>query len=353
MLDVICPICKKTNKYHLLEHLKDEHNMLLEEYLAQYPDDPYLSNQMYKMMNELNIKRTPVSSYAQMSVEMGDKKVILPFNFKIGGMYVPALDPDYIFMKSMYYIYEGIKTDHVYIYGETGLGKTDGVYQLAALLNQPIRELNMSGETTPENFLGYLTATEGTIHFQKGILLDCMEKGYWLLLDEIDYGNPNILSILNNVMQFGFIYVPEIKERVYAHPDFRVIGTANTAGTGDEVGFYQGTNRLNRALIDRFGTCVEFEFPTVAELSLIIEKKVGKLKDMSSFVQFVFEMRKAVTSNQIYMPFGIRSAIKFAKKLKAEKFNCWEAACISFANMTDTHSREVIKNILQKCFGTW
>lgn len=347
-----CPICNKDIKYQLVTHLKTKHNLSLETFLKEFPANNFLSSEMESFLSELNLQRKPVSNTTQLSVYMGDKKVSLPFNFVFESTNVPDLDPHYIFPKAMYYVYEGIKTDHVYIYGETGLGKTDGVYQLAALLGKPVKEINMTGETTPENFLGQQSAENGTTRFNEGILLECMEKGYWLLADELDWGQPNLLSVLHNVMQFGFIYVSDLNRRVHAHPNFRIIGTANTAGTGDETGFYQGTNRLNRALIDRFGTSVEFEFPTITELKEIIQVRVGEFNSTDQFLFFVTEMRKAVKGNQVYMPFGVRSAIKFAKKLKADIFTPWESACLSFANMADSGSKEVIKGLVQRCFGS-
>ena len=348
---VICPVCKSEEEDHLIDHLKTAHKMDIASYIDAYTNCDFLSVEMRKTFDSFGIKRSVESTFTKTVVTFGDRPVDFPFKLVVDRDNVPNIDPYFIYPACLYDVMEGLKEGHVYIFGETGLGKTDSVYQLAALLNQPIKEINMTGETTPENFVGYLTAEKGSVYFHKGILLECMENGFWLLVDEIDYGNPKILSILNSVMQFGFVNIPETKERVYAHKSFRIIGTANTSGTGDETGFYAGTNLMNRALVDRFETAVEYDFPSEQVLREIILSRVGTFSSLDNLIKFVTEIRKAVQENQIYMPFGIRSAIKFAKKLKTNTYSSWDAAKLSFANMSDNTSKEVIRGLVQRVFG--
>lgn len=342
MSKVSCPICKVSVPDHLINHLSEEHSMDLSEFKEKYPDSPYMASE---------VALSPRPAVVSIRVRFGSKILNLPPQPKLNSPHIPDIDPAYILSDEFYYLYKGLEDGHVYLYGETGLGKTDGVYQLAARIQQPVREVNATGETSPEDFVGYLSAKDGSVYFREGVLLDCMKNGYWLLIDEIDYTSPKILSILNNVMQFGFVYVPELQERVYADKKFRIIGTANTNGTGDESGFYAGTNTMNRALLDRFDTAIEIEFPTEERLREIIRSRIGEFSTLEALSQFVYEVRRAIKTGQVFSPFGIRSTLKFARKLKKNEFDPWTCAALSFANMTDEVSRSVIKGLVSRVFG--
>jgi MoxR-like ATPase len=283
-------------------------------------------------------------------INFGTIKVDITPMKKADPKYVPTLDTKYLFPKEMYFVYEGLQDGHVYIHGETGTGKSDGVLNLFALMNKEIQVINMNGVTTPDNFVGYLTSKNGTVEYVKGILLEAMEKGQGLLVDEIDFGSGDNLCILHNVLQFGRYTIPETKETVVAKEGFVVVATANTSGSGDSTGFYIGTKTLNKALTDRFNTIVEFVFPSKSRLKKILLSKLGESNVIDTVVYFTMEMRHAISQKQIYMPFGIRSAIKLYRKMKSGKYSNWDAVQISFANSTDPASKSVIKSLVKRVF---
>ena len=62
------------------------------------------------------------------------------------------------------------------------------------------------------------------------------------------------------------------------HPYFRIFGTCNTLGLGDNTGLYSGTQNLNQGQLDRWNIFSSLNFiePNVEEK--IIEGKIGKNK---------------------------------------------------------------------------
>lgn len=267
--------------------------------------------------------------------------------------YVPEIKKNYLPDVNVKNALLGISEGHVYIYGETGLGKTELVYYMAAVCRKNIREINMTGSTTTDNFVGYLSANQGTTVYYEGILLECMRRGYWLLLDEIDYASPEVLSVLNNVLQNGFYTIPETREKVKAHANFRVVATANTVGGGDRTGHYRGTRILNRALLDRFESVIEVNFPDDRTLRTIIVTST-QLTDMDMLdkvISYTNLVRQAIQSDSLVTTFGIRSILKIVRKIMQKRYSIKECINLSFGNTLDPDARNTVLGMAQRVFG--
>lgn len=89
---------------------------------------------------------------------------------------------------------------------------------------------------------------ETEVVFEPSNLVKAMEEGAFLVLDEVNTGHPEVLAILNSVLDNRRrIDVPGYG-LVKAHPRFRVFATMNKD--------YQGTFELNEATASRFATVV-------------------------------------------------------------------------------------------------
>ena len=143
----------------------------------------------------------------------------------------------------------------VLLTGHAGTGKTSLFLELAARLNQPVMRVNMNGQTTISDFVGLWTAKGGDTIWQDGALPLAARRGYWLIIDEIDFAEPQILSVLNPVAEKnGKVFLKEKgHEIIVPHPKFRLLATANTVGIMEDCRhIYQGATIMNRALLDRF-----------------------------------------------------------------------------------------------------
>lgn len=165
--------------------------------------------------------------------------------------------------------------------GPTGVGKTYMIMELAKEMGKTLHVINVSGELTVDTILGSKTLVDGNISWADGTMLPPMRKGDWILMDELNTALPEVLTIVNGVLDDSrSVTLPnDDNERVEAHKDFRFIATQNPAG-----GKYAGTGRLNDALLNRMVRVTVDYMDFDDEVQAI--KKHTKLSD-STCVQLV------------------------------------------------------------------
>ena len=106
--------------------------------------------------------------------------------------------------------------------------------------------------------------------FHKGPVVEALERGAVLLLDEVDLASSKILC-LQPILEGKGVFLKKINEWVHPKKGFTIIATANTKGKGSETGAFIGTNVLNEAFIDRFAITLEQEYPPVTTETKIIK----------------------------------------------------------------------------------
>ena len=156
----------------------------------------------------------------------------------------------------------------VFITGLSGNGKTMSVTQACADLKRELIRVNITIETDEDDLLGGFRLKDGQTVWSNGPIIEAMERGAVLLLDEIDLASNKIMC-LQPVLEGSGIFVKKINKWVLPKQGFNVIATANTKGQGSEDGKFIGTNVLNEAFLERFPVTFEQKYPSVA-----IEKKI-------------------------------------------------------------------------------
>ena len=156
----------------------------------------------------------------------------------------------------------------VFLTGLSGNGKTLAVTQACADLKRELIRVNITIETDEDDLLGGFRLKNGQTVWSNGPIIEAMERGAVLLLDEIDLASNKIMC-LQPVLEGSGIFVKKINKWVQPKPGFNVIATANTKGQGSEDGKFIGTNVLNEAFLERFPVTFEQKYPSVA-----IEKKI-------------------------------------------------------------------------------
>jgi hypothetical protein len=152
----------------------------------------------------------------------------------------------------------------VYIHGMSGNGKTYSIEQVCARLNRNVIRFQISPETTEADLLGGFRLINGETVYQKGPVVEAMEMGAILLLDELDRGTTNSLLALQSVLEGNPVLLKKTNEVITPRRGFNVIATANTAGSGDNDGRYIGAQILDDAFLERFAITFEQDFPTQA-----------------------------------------------------------------------------------------
>ena len=91
-------------------------------------------------------------------------------------------------------------------------------------------------------------------------VIEALERGAILLLDEIDLASNKILC-LQSVLEGNGVFLKKIGRFVKPRAGFNVFATANTKGKGSDDGRFIGTNVLNEAFLERFPVTFEQIYP--------------------------------------------------------------------------------------------
>lgn len=157
-----------------------------------------------------------------------------------------------------------------FITGLSGNGKTFLVEQACAQLKRELIRVNITIETDEDDLIGGFRLINGETVWHNGPVIEALERGAVLLLDEVDLASNKILC-LQSILEGKGIFLKKIGKFIQPKNGFTIIATANTKGKGSEDGRFIGTNVLNEAFLERF--CVTFEqsYPTVATEQKILE----------------------------------------------------------------------------------
>ena len=149
----------------------------------------------------------------------------------------------------------------IFITGLSGNGKTMNVSQACAQTKRECIRVNITIETDEDDLLGGYRLQEGQTVWQNGPVVEAMERGALLLLDEIDLASNKIMC-LQPILEGNGVFLKKINKFIKPAPGFNVIATANTKGQGSDDGKFIGTNILNEAFLERFPITVEQSYPT-------------------------------------------------------------------------------------------
>ena len=107
--------------------------------------------------------------------------------------------------------------------------------------------------------------------WHNGPVIEALQRGAVLLLDEIDLASNKILC-LQSILEGKGVFLKKIGKWVAPTEGFNVFATANTKGKGSDDGRFIGTNVLNEAFLERFPVTFEQEYPSVAVEQKILNK---------------------------------------------------------------------------------
>ena len=192
--------------------------------------------------------------------------------------------------------------EHTWLAGPAGSGKSTGAEQAAQVLKLPMYTLNCGMATNDWSLLGFISPTGQYI---PGHLRQPFEHGGVFILDEIDNTNPSVLTTINGALSARSYTFPDTI--VPRHPDFVVVGCANTWGTGPDRQ-YVGRNQLDAATLDRFRK-ITWGYDEEAEYDW-----AGR--DQGQWVAFVQEVRAEATKLAMRVVISPRASIIGAKALR-------------------------------------
>ena len=178
---------------------------------------------------------------------------------------IPDVDPNFVKFGNFPDIKKIIQSKLFYptfITGLSGNGKTFGVEQACAQLKREVVRVNITIETDEDDLIGGFRLVNGATVWHNGPVIEALERGAILLLDEIDLASNKILC-LQSVLEGNGVFLKKIGRFVKPSRGFNILATANTKGKGSDDGRFIGTNVLNEAFLERFPVTFEQAYPSV------------------------------------------------------------------------------------------
>lgn len=378
-----CAICGAL-VHSIQHHLGREHTdlaMTVEQYQEKYPGNPILSELAQKKIDDLMASKKKAASGA-VSTDSTTATVQRAFHevFSLGtgaaamgssgrpipitvmgdrpdhADMIPDIDPNYLFnveiLKSLMMAIE--MRIPVYLWGHAGTGKTTIFNQIAARTKRPTLRVQHTANMEEEHIVGGWRLRDGKTHFELGPLAMAMKFGWLYIADEYDFGRPEVTSVYQAVLEGQPLVIKEADHEnrvIRPHPDFRICGTGNTNGQGDETGLYQGTNLQNAANYERFGVVEQMPYmDKKMEARLVSQQAEIPLKDADKLVDFASRVRAEFDGGRLGNPISPRSLI-YAAKIGVARGNYKIGLEKAFINRLTSTDRESATQVAQRVFA--
>ncbi|WP_433465045.1 AAA family ATPase [Spirillospora sp. CA-128828] len=199
---------------------------------------------------------------------------------------------------------------HVLLVGPAGTGKSMMAQQAAEAFGQGFHALSLGPTTPMSKIFGYYDAHG---HYHATPFRRAFEDGGLMLLDELDSGHPGLLAELNQALSLRSCAFAD--GMVTAHPDFRLVATANTYGTGGDRQ-YVGRQALDAATLDRF-TIIDVPVDEDLEELIALAHAPARPDDTRRVIAEVRRLRATAAEKRLPVMFSPRAAIDAAKLLQA------------------------------------
>ena len=197
-------------------------------------------------------------------------------------------------LKDLTGIVKGVAKGDIYsmlFEGESGTGKSTAARVIASRCGIPFVAINCSTNIEESDMFGTMipnpekaSADDPEFIWKDGPLTKAIRNGYVGIIEELGFGRPGVLGKLNSLLdEARQIDLPN-GEVLKAHSNFRIIATTNIG--------YEGTNRLNKALVNRFEICHKFTDLDEREAREVIMARTG-YTDVNK-INKVFDVYRAI-----------------------------------------------------------
>ena len=232
-----------------------------------------------------------------------------------------------------------------FITGLSGNGKTFSVEQACAQLGRELIRVNITIETDEDDLIGGFRLVNGETVWHNGPVIEALQRGAVLLLDEIDLASNKILC-LQSILEGKGVFLKKIGKYVAPKDGFQIFATANTKGKGSEDGRFIGTNVLNEAFLERFPVTLEQEYPTPAQEKTILTKLCVDEDFCSRLVDWADIIRKTFYDGGIEEIISTRRLVHIVKAYSI--FNNKAKAIQVCVNRFDDETKQAFLELYDK-----
>ena len=291
-----------------------------------------------------------------------DSDLMAP-SFSQRSAHVPAIDTAYRFdAHTTLAILAGFSHNRrVLLQGYHGTGKSSHIEQVAARLNWPCVRVNLDSHVSRMDLIGKdaIAIRDGKqiTEFREGILTWALQRNVALIFDEYDAGRPDVMFVLQRVLEVeGALTLLDQSRVIAPHPAFRLFATANTVGLGDPTGLYHGTQPINQGHMDRWHIVSTLNYLAPATEIQIVTGKVPAYANaqgqelVGRMVTMAGLTRTGFMAGEISTVMSPRTVIMWAEN--AQIFgDVRKAFQLTFLNKCDEGERSIIAELYQRCFA--
>ena len=280
---------------------------------------------------------------------------------------VPAIDESFRFFTGVLPDALSAIADNeiLWLYGDSGCGKSEFWAQVAAHLNMPFTRINLDGHLTRSDIVGGMKlVSDGQggqeTRFVDGKLLRAMSRPGLLLLDEFDLGDPEIMPVFQPILEGNAFVVLEDGGRiVHPHPMFRIAITGNTIGLGSDNQMYLNAFEQSAATRDRIAAFVEMPYmPASIEKEVVLQRNPDADETfVDKLIQLAGKVRAGYAAGELHSLFSTRAVqvcarrhARFAPLYPTEDQAAQEVLSRVILNRLDAASHQKVKGFIDNIF---
>ena len=186
----------------------------------------------------------------------------------------------------------------ILVEGSPGVGKTSLIEAIARKLGIPLTRINLSEQTDLMDLFGSDVPVEngsvGQFEWRDAPFLTAMQKGEWVLLDEMNLASQSVLEGLNACLDHrGQIYIPELDRSFFKHPQFTLFAAQNPHAQGG------GRKGLPASFVNRF--TLVYADPLITEDMVQISASMFPNIDastISALASYIFSLNSFIANSQ-------------------------------------------------------
>lgn len=248
----------------------------------------------------------------------------------------------------------------VLLIGPAGSGKSEAVERAFAAREQHLQIVSCTPRTTANDLEGDvdLVIDEETqqqvTRFTPAAPAVASEQGHGLLIDEADAAPPQAMYGLYRLIDGKSMHITRKGHEgvVTLHPEFRVVGTQNTEGRGDDLGLYHGRSYQDEAFLDRWENVIRVDYPTPDDEVMILRKRTGISGSAAEkLVKSAAALRVALGREDIMFTCSLRRTLAVSRNLASglRPEAAWTFAVVNRAMPRDGVR---IREILNRIYGS-